>query len=138
MMAGDGHIGASPDYRYAGLWWLIGWSLVALVVGLSLMPDPPEPVEFGYADKLEHLFAYGLMMVWFAQLVERYRQYRWALGLVALGIGLEFVQGWGGYRMFDGLDMLANSAGVLLGWWMARRWLGGSLARVDRLLAGRV
>ena len=138
MVAGDRHIEALPNYRYAGLWWLIGWSLVVVVVGLSLMPDPPEPVEFGHADKLEHLFAYGLMMAWFAQLVARSRQYRWALGLVALGIGLEFVQGWSGYRMFDGLDMLANSVGVLLGWWLARRWLGGSLARVDRLLAGRV
>jgi len=127
-----------PDYRYAGLWWIVGWCIVSIVVWLSLIPDPPEPVEIGHADKLEHLLAYGLMMAWFAQLVAQSRQYRWALGLVVLGIGLEFVQGWGGYRMSDGLDMLANTVGVLLGWWLARRWLGGSLARVDRLLAGRV
>lgn len=124
----------SLTYRYATLWWLIGWGMVAAVTGLSLMPDPPEPVEFGHADKLEHLLAYGVMMGWFAQLVERGRQVRWALGLVGLGVGQEFVQGWSGYRMFDVLDMLANASGVLLGWWLARGRLGGSLARLDRWL----
>jgi VanZ family protein len=36
--------------------------------------------------------------------------------LVGLGVGLEFVQGWTGYRSFDVMDMLADSVGVLLGW----------------------
>jgi len=110
--------------------------MVAAVTGLSLMPDPPEPVEFGHVDKLEHLLAYGVMMGWFAQLVERERQGRWAVGLVALGVGLEFVQGWSGYRIFDVLDMLANASGVLLGWWLGRGWFGRGLARLDRWIAG--
>jgi glycopeptide antibiotics resistance protein len=32
-----------------------------------------------------------------------------------MGVGLEFVQGWLGYRTYDVLDMAANTLGVLLG-----------------------
>jgi glycopeptide antibiotics resistance protein len=33
-----------------------------------------------------------------------------------MGIGLEFTQGWLGYRTYDPFDMLANTIGVALGW----------------------
>ena len=33
-----------------------------------------------------------------------------------MGIGLEFIQGWLGYRTYDPFDMLANTIGVALGW----------------------
>ena len=32
-----------------------------------------------------------------------------------MGIALEFVQGWLGYRSFEVADMVANTIGVLLG-----------------------
>lgn len=68
-------------------------------------------------DKLGHLAAYGSLMFWFALLYpERALRWRYALGFVAMGIGLEFVQGGLAYRTFDVLDMLANTIGVLLGW----------------------
>jgi len=42
-------------------------------------------------------------------------------------------KGWSGYRFFDVADMVANSLGVLLGWWLSSRWLSGSLLHVDRV-----
>ena len=35
---------------------------------------------------------------------------------IAMGVGLEFVQGQLGYRIFEVYDMLANTLGVLIGW----------------------
>jgi VanZ family protein len=73
-------------------------------------------------DKLGHLLAYGTLMFWFCVL---YRPLRvralYAAGFVAMGIALEFVQGWLGYRDFDVMDMAANTAGVAIGWILASR-----------------
>ena len=90
-----------------------GWTWAAAIVWLSLTPAPPQSgVAFG--DKLGHLAAYGLLMFWFARL---YRTRLWyAVGLVAMGVALEGLQGALGYRSYEVADMAANTAGVLLGW----------------------
>ena len=87
--------------------------MVAAIVWLSLTPSPPE-VDIEGGDKLGHLAGYGVLMFWFAQLYAR-RIFH-AAGFIAMGVALEFLQGWLGYRSFELYDMLANSAGVLLGW----------------------
>ncbi|HEX6321490.1 MAG TPA: VanZ family protein [Burkholderiales bacterium] len=87
--------------------------MVAAIVWLSLTPAPPR-VDIESGDKLGHLAGYGLLMFWFARLYAR--RIPWAAGFIAMGIGLEFVQGSLGYRSFELYDMLANTAGVLLGW----------------------
>jgi VanZ family protein len=69
-------------------------------------------------DKLGHLAGYALLMFWFAQLYAR--RAVWAAGFIAMGIMLELLQGWLGYRSLEGYDMLANTGGVLLGWGAAR------------------
>ena len=38
------------------------------------------------------------------------------VGFVAMGIGLEFLQGLTDYRTFEVADMMADAAGVSLGW----------------------
>lgn len=119
--------------HYRAAWLAGGWLLVALVVTLSLMPHPPEPLAFSHADKLEHAASYASLSWWFCQLYRR-AEARVMAALVALGVALEFVQGWTGYRYFDVLDMLANSVGVLLGWLAARTPLGCAFAGIERLL----
>ena len=59
-------------------------------------------------------------MLWFCVLYRRSRvRAFYALGFVAMGIALEFMQGNLGYRTFELLDMAANTAGVMLGWGVA-------------------
>jgi VanZ family protein len=98
---------------------IVGWAMVAAIVALTLLPPPPG-LELGEKDKLAHLLAYGVLMFWFGQVYPR-RQTRslYAVGLVAMGVGLEHIQGLLGYRTYDVLDMYANSLGVVLGWFMA-------------------
>jgi glycopeptide antibiotics resistance protein len=92
--------------------------MVAAVVWLSVTPAPPK-VDFAQSDKLGHFIAYGALMLWFAQLYRGTTRLLYAAGFIAMGIGLEFVQGALGYRTFDTLDMYANALGVLLGWAIA-------------------
>jgi len=125
-------ISGFPQFQYFLLWRLAGWGLIVSVLYLSLVPAPPEVLDFTFSDKFEHLFAYSVLMGWFAQLyVLRMRQTFIAIALCLMGISVEFIQGWSGYRLFDVVDMAANSLGVLLGWWLSNRWLAGSLLRLD-------
>ena len=101
------------------VWLAIGVGLILLVIWLSLTPHPIKtPPEHG--DKFGHLAAYGTLMVWFAQLDARQRtRIGYAVGFIALGIALEFAQGFTDYRVFEVADMVANATGVLLGWLIA-------------------
>jgi VanZ family protein len=95
-------------------WLAVGWLLVASVIYLSVTPSPPEiPLEEG--DKYGHLVAYGTLMFWFGQSYKGGKRWITVAALVALGIALEFVQRWTGYRSLDVWDMAADAAGVLLG-----------------------
>ena len=126
----------ASNFNFSWLWVSIGCALVSLIVYLSLTPGPPKVIEFAFADKLEHLLAYGILMGWFGQLYLSWKsQLVWVLAFCLLGVGMEFAQGWGGHRFFDVADMAANSLGVLLGWWLGSRWLAGSLLRIDHILS---
>ncbi len=101
-------------------WQMLAWAGWASITWLSLTPVPPQPFTFNGVDKLEHAGAYLLVASCF---LHAYPRARWpvALGLIAWGIVIEFLQGWSGYRYRDVWDMLANSSGVLLACWWARR-----------------
>lgn len=107
------------NFRARRLWLILGWMLILLVIYLSLAPISIEvPVEEG--DKFGHVAAYAALMLWFANLYETLtRRSMLAIGFVALGIALEFVQGWTGYRTFEVADMAADALGVAVGWALA-------------------
>jgi hypothetical protein len=102
------------------MWYWLGWGIIAGIVWLSITPAPLE-LEVRQGDKLEHVFAYGVAMFWFAVLFRsRARQAGYCLAWIGLGVALEFVQRHLGYRSFDPGDMAADAAGVLTGWLLAR------------------
>ena len=106
----------TTNFRYLLLWVVVGWTLIGLVLYLSLTSDPPQIVDFPFADKLKHFFAYSVLMGWFCQLyVSSKRQLFLAIAFCLMGISLEFIQDWGGQRYFEFADMAANTAGVFLG-----------------------
>lgn len=108
----------SPEW-WRRLWLCCGWSMIGLVILLSLIPGPPS-LDFDQGDKLQHLAGYGVLMFWFAQLYRRAAtRLHWAVGLAILGVFLEVLQGMTSWRSYDVHDMAANSAGVLLGWLLA-------------------
>jgi VanZ family protein len=101
-------------------WVSIGWVGVVAVVALSLMPSPPQLLPVDQADKAEHILAFGGLMFWFAQVyLSRRGRLAAAALLLALGVGIEFAQGQTGYRSFEYADMIADGAGIFVGWLLA-------------------
>ena len=111
------------------LWLAVGYALAFLLAALSLAPVSQLP-ELDYNDKLGHLLAYGGLMAWFGQLYPDRRGP--AVALFAFGAVLEGLQGWSGYRDMSGLDQVANSVGISLGW-LASRTFPNWLAGLDRM-----
>lgn len=103
--------------KLRALWLAIGYSLVALVLYLSLTSDPPDPgLTFEYVDKVYHAIAYFTLMAWFAQIYHsnRYRNLI-AVLFILMGVGVEYLQSLNPARYSEFDDMLANSFGVALG-----------------------
>jgi VanZ family protein len=104
--------------------------LVAAVIYLSLSTTvialPWDP-----GGKYAHVAAYAVVMFFFAY---AYRAARAAVlvaaALLALGIGLEYVQAYSGYRTFERTDMVADAVGIGLGWllgfWVIRLFFNRS------------
>jgi VanZ family protein len=123
--------------RLRSAWLGLGWLGVAGLVVLSLIPAPPAiPVEQG--DKVGHLGSYAVLMWWFAQAwLRRDARALTAVGLLALGIALEFVQGWTGYRTFSIADMTVDGLGIALGWLLAPPRTRNLLQRAAATMGGR-
>jgi VanZ family protein len=102
-----------PGSLQPGLPRFLGWSLILVVVYLSLTPQPP-PTTFSFGDKLGHVAAYAALMACWLR-IDR-RPERLALLFVLMGLALEILQSLSGFRHGDIFDMAANSLGVGLGW----------------------
>jgi VanZ family protein len=122
-------------FKYAKLWLTLGWLLVALIVFLSLYPKPPQPLEFEQSDKLSHIIAYMILMLWFANIYsQRSSRFQISIGFFVMGVSLEFLQGMSAYRTFSYSDMLANGFGILLALYLARTRFSTYLLRLDTWL----
>ena len=126
------------ELKYLKIWVTLGWALVGLVIFLSVTPRAPETLGFHGGDKLLHLVAYAIMMLWFGFIYLPGRTYQ-NLGiiLIAIGIALELIQGIIGQRFMSFLDMVANGVGVSLGWLLAKTRLSFTLAHVENILKSR-
>ena len=93
----------------------LGWGWAVAIVWLSVTPAPPQ-IDVQFGDKIGHFGSYGLLMFWFCLLYPSLRtRMLYAAAFIGLGVAIEFVQGWLGYRSFEVMDMAADAIGVLLG-----------------------
>ena len=118
--------------RFIRLWLTIGFMLVGVVCFLTLTPSPPDMGDLPESDKIGHLVAYCVIMLWFGFIYLHGRSYiRIGFAFLAMGIVLESIQGMLGYRNFSYLDMCANACGVIIGWLLARTRLADTLVYVE-------
>ncbi len=95
------------------IWIALGLVIMATIWIVSLIPAPPR-VPGG--DKLHHFAAYALVAFWWCALTGTIRaKLSWMLGLAAMGVLIEMLQGASGYRKFELADIVANSLGVICG-----------------------
>ena len=105
----------TSNIRLRHAWGIVAWLGIVLLLYLSLTPEPPN-TQLEHGDKLGHMLAYGVLTYFWAQVLTARRQrLALALSFIVLGVILEYIQGWTGWRTFDYYDMLANSAGVVAG-----------------------
>jgi len=120
--------------RWVNVWLATGWCLIAAVIYLSLTPAPPK-MDMPAGDKTGHVLTYTVLMFWFIQIYyARRSRVLIALGFVLLGISLEFLQGLGGERQFEVADMIANTAGVMIGWISGPPRTGNLLSGVESVM----
>jgi VanZ family protein len=116
--------------RFLRFWRLLGWLAVISVVYLSLTPSLPDfKLGVPAQDKLEHFIGYAWLAWWFSQTYPLRLHGFLGLFLAALGIILEVLQGFTGYRDFEYGDMLADILGVVGGYLLARSTPGGTILR---------
>lgn len=111
--------------RFRRLWISVG-VLLLLAVAISSIITLPQPLKaIMLQDKVAHTLAYASLMGWFSQIYRHdLTRLILAIGLVAMGVGIEFIQGMTLTRQFDVLDMVANTSGVALAWALAYTWVG--------------
>ncbi len=118
--------------KFKKLWIGVGWGLVLGVIVSSLIPPPSFTQIQGHGDKVAHILAYFVLMGWFAQIYHSNQQrLLYMLGFLLLGVGLEILQGLSGIRHADWLDILANSAGVFLAWYLTKNRFASLLGFIE-------
>ncbi|WNH44093.1 MULTISPECIES: VanZ family protein [Xanthomonas] len=108
---------AVRDFRWPWLWLGLWWLGILVLIYVCMMPHPPQLSDLPDSDKAEHFIAYLLLAAAAVQVYAGPRAWTWAaLGLLALGVGIEFAQGaWTTTRSADPLDALADALGVAAG-----------------------
>jgi VanZ family protein len=107
----------NPVLQFRLLWLIIGYTLVALVLYLSLTSSPVDlDIDIKYQDKFFHAFAYFTLMFWFAQIYhDKFWRHGYAVVFVLMGAGLEYLQSFDPERYYELADMAANTTGVVVG-----------------------
>ena len=121
--------------RYTTTWLSVGYTFVAAIVVLSLIPLPEGSTTI--SDKLQHLLVYLVLALWFGAIYRQERFARLGLGLIALGVLIECLQLGTGYRSFELADMLMDVLGTGAGLLLAATPAGGALLWVERWLPRR-
>ncbi|CAG2130070.1 VanZ family protein [Cupriavidus plantarum] len=99
--------------RSIGMFRLLFWGCAAAILVLALLP-PSTPMPTTGWDKSNHMLAFGTLAVLGARAWPG-RMWGVLLGLVAYGVLIEILQGFTPYRDADAIDVVADTAGALIG-----------------------
>ena len=101
--------------RYARIWLVAG--LVLLVIGLVAALEPvPTAVAVTFNDKFIHTTGFLVFMLWFGGVFESRFAPLVAVALSSYGVLIELLQSLTPTRSAEALDVVADVAGVLVGW----------------------
>lgn len=114
--------------------WLAVW-IAGMLLGvyLSLRPVPPVAPAVPHLDKLIHAGGYAALAMFAACLFDGRARLRALAGVWLLGAAIELAQGLlPTGRLMEAADLLANSAGIILG--SALCWRRNPLRAVERMI----
>ncbi len=112
--------------RFPYQWLFGGVFAMAVVLGLALAPAGRMTAVWFLSDKVAHFLAFAALMTWFCGVFRLPLTPIVALGLLAFGGVIEFLQGMVPYRSAEFADLQADGTGILAGWVLAivglRHW----------------
>lgn len=118
--------------RHARMWRVLSILILIVVLLAAMSPafwffDNRANVLswFQNADKWLHALTFVVLSMWFSGLLERRRYWVIAIGLTVFGFFVEFCQLQVSYRTADWIDIVANTAGIIVGLAVAVAGLGG-------------
>ena len=130
--------------RHARRWRIAGLVLLVLVLALTMMPAVwmwPQRQEMVawliHADKWLHAITFAFLAIWFAGQYRPTSYWRIGAGLVFFGMLIEACQRLVTYRSSDWFDIVADAAGITVGFAVAMAGLGGWSLRFENWLANR-
>lgn len=102
------------------LWRGVFAAALAGILVLALRPSHGVPL-FAHVDKLQHAAAF--IALWALGWRAGLRQPVWLLaaGLLVFGVAIEVAQSFTPDRQPSLGDVVADAAGIALGWWLLRR-----------------
>lgn len=97
---------------------LIGLSLIVVLIGIAYLSLSPSPKMVAGNDKLGHFIAYGTVMLHLGLLYAGNHKHLLIAAVSAFFYGglMEFGQWFVPGRSVSGLDLLANTGGVFIGY----------------------
>lgn len=120
------------ELHYRRLWRGVLWLAVLAIVAASLMPDAIGEAAGGI-DKLGHFTAYLLLALLGSAVVTADEVRRVMLRTFLLGLALEAGQALlTTTRSAEWTDIAANTAGVLVAWWLVHGGLAGWAERAEQ------
>ena len=91
------------------------WVCFVVINALALMPGSYLPTVFNWWDKAQHAIAFGTLTVLAVLAYPCVSKFRIGFLLLALGVLIEVLQYFSGYRFGDWQDAVADGVGVLVG-----------------------
>lgn len=121
--------------RYARAWLVSGILVLGIGLFSALAPVPSGMPSFN--DKLVHVGGFMAFMLWFGGIFASRSMPRVALALAAYGLLIELLQGLTTARQAEALDLVADVAGILLGWLLSAAGLSRWCTTLESWLAPR-
>lgn len=101
--------------RYARIWLVSGALLLATGLVLALLPVP-SAMALSVSDKIVHAVTFLVLMLWFGGIFEPRAAPFLVVTLTVYGLLIEVLQSLTLTRRGDFMDLLADVAGIMLGW----------------------
>lgn len=126
------------ELRYSRYWQLASLAGLLLILAATVIPSQwlwSRGTTLG-SDKLLHAMTFAFLAVWFSGQYARASYWRIAAGLLAFGVLIEICQQATTYRTAEGMDLLANLAGIAVGLALAAVGAGGWSVRFENWIIG--
>ncbi len=101
--------------RYARTWLVAGALLMAMGLVLALLPAS-SVMPVSVSDKVAHAATFLVLMLWFGGVFEPRVAPFLVVTLSAYGLLIEMLQSLTPTRQAEFMDLIADVAGILLGW----------------------